>query len=126
MIKVMFPVACLASALLLNRISLKNKTKDAFQQAILLYMIGKLTMSVICALSVQIFFSKDPQVEEAIRMHQESIKIGICKQLKMLFTDKIYLLFVYGPLLSMTMVSASDNHLYSLFKTFSITYVGSP
>ena len=56
-------------------------------------------------------------------LHEESRKLGFCTQLKLLVTDKIYFLFVYGPLVSISLIGATDNHLGSLLVPFGITPV---
>jgi hypothetical protein len=51
------------------------------------------------------------------------MSLGFGTQMKLLLTNKIYLMFVYGPMLSVCLISATDNHLAKLLFPFGITVV---
>lgn len=95
---------------------------ESFKFRILLYMIVKAVICLICIVLVKFVFS-EPTNEKAMGLHEESMKMGIGSQIKLLLTDSTYNLFVFGPLISISMLGAADNHLFMLLAPFNFTRV---
>jgi hypothetical protein len=126
-IAMMIPIAALGSTILLHWLSGGYSKSiippDTFKRYILYYMITKTALSFVCAIMSFLSLDDNKALPQSEVLHEESRKLGFCTQIKLLVTDKVYFLFVYGPLVSISLIGATDNHLGSLLVAFSITKV---
>lgn len=128
-IALMFPIAAQGSTIILFWMKggfTDTETKlDVFKKYIFYYMVVKTCLSFLCAL-LSFFNIDDSKVlPHSVFLHEESRKLGFIPQLKLLLTNKLYLVFVYGPLVSMSLIGSTDNHLESLLLPFGISMVSS-
>jgi len=93
-----------------------------FKTRILFYMIGKTALAAVSAILVKIVIPENP-LSEAVIMHEEARALGLLTQVKLLMTDSTYILFVYGPLISVSLIGGSDNHLQTMLGSFLFTPV---
>lgn len=126
-IAMMFPISALGTTVLLywmkGGFSGVTPKTDQFKTYILYYMIAKTSLAFLCAILSFIFLDDTKTLPQSQALHEESRKLGFFTQLKLLLTDKTYFLFVYGPLVSISLIGATDNHLGSLLLAFGITTV---
>lgn len=128
-IKIMFPITSLATLAGYNRIerqfeaSKGEEAASGFRMTISILMIGKLSLLVVSIVLCKFCLMDEPQVKEAIALHKETMRISFPRQISILVTDKNFLLLVFPPLLSISLISASDNHLYDLLEAFKYSEV---
>lgn len=126
-IAMMFPIAALGSTIMLfwmrGGFSGKDTATDAFKNYIFFYMVAKTGLSFLCAILTFFVMDDTKVLPQSQALHEESRKLGLCTQIKLLLTDKIYFLFVFGPLVSISLIGATDNHLGSLLVAFNISTV---
>lgn len=125
----MFPIGALASLVVLNTLSggLTGVIPDdaTFKKNIFLLLLCKCIASFVCCVLAFLFMDDNRALPNSFVLHEESRRLGICTQMKLLMTDKVYLLFVYGPMISISLLGASNNHLGSLLVAFSLSIVKS-
>lgn len=122
-----FPIGMTMMTILLSYMATPpsgSKILDAatFKARVSIYMYIKTGISIICLGLVQTIF-KEPTNRRALEMHEDSMRLGLGTQFKLLITDSTYNLFVFGPLVSISMIGASDNHLFALLGPFQFTSV---
>lgn len=121
-----FPLGMTIMTILLSYITAVQSGKildaNTFKSRVAIYMYIKAGICVLCLALVQLTF-REPTNKRAVELHEESMKLGLCTQFKLLITDSTYNLFVFGPLISISFLGASDNHLFSLLAPFKYTHV---
>lgn len=123
----MYPIAAFINTVLLfmmkGGFSGIPPTTEEFKARITIYMIVKLVLVLVCALVTFLLMDDTKILKDSLILHEESRKLGLFTQLKLLLTDKIYVLFVFGPIISISFLGATDNHLESLLAAFTISIV---
>lgn len=127
MIAIMFPITAVGSTVTLfwmkgGFTGIETKS-DTFKDYIFYYMVAKTALSGLCAVLSALIFDDEKALPHSALMHEESRRLGFFTQIKLLMTNKLYFLFVYGPLVSISLLGATDNHLGSLLVPFGITDV---
>lgn len=97
-----------------------------FKRSVFFYMILKAFLALFCCFLACVFLDDRQALPHSKALQEETQAIGFSAQLKLLLTNKIYLLFVYGPMLSLCLISATDNHFGKLLSPFGITNVSHP
>jgi Na+/serine symporter len=122
----MFPITVVIMTIVFNFMRSNPKggqlTEQIFKGRVFTYMIIKTTFAALCAVLVK-FVIPQSIPNNAQRLHDESRTLGLLTQLKLLLTDSTYVLFVYGPLISVSLIGGSDNHLDTMLSPFSFTQV---
>jgi hypothetical protein len=123
----MYPIAAFINTVLLfmmkGGFSEIPPTTEEFKARITIYMIVKLVLVLVCALVTFLLMDDTKILKDSLILHEESRKLGLFTQLKLLLTDKIYVLFVFGSIISISFLGATDNHLESLLAAFTISIV---
>ena len=94
-----------------------------FKNSVFYYMITKTFLAFSCTMISYIFLDDRQSLPQSKIVEEESLSLGFSTQMKLLLTNKIYLMFVYGPLFSVCLISATDNHLGRLLLPFGISNV---
>lgn len=126
MIKLVFPITSLLVVYRMNRIEeVYKEVKDSqkFKNEIGQFMYAKLGLIIITTIISQLLLSNSPEVEDAMRDHEENVELDFRERFFSLLTDYNYLLFIFAPLFSITMISSSDNHLLELLQPFTFSEV---
>jgi hypothetical protein len=120
----------LASTLILQWISggFSGVVPDTatFKRSVLYYMILKAFLALFCSVLAFAFLDDRQALSHSKALQEETQALGFSAQMKLLMTNKIYLMFVYGPMLSVCLISATDNHFGKLLSPFGITNVRNP
>ena len=126
----MVPVGLLFSSILNHFLEIGTgqrslqTTSAGFKMRISLYMYAKAGISLLCC-GLCFLISEPPSGTESGRKDQESKAYGLCSQLKILLSNGAYLTFVFGPMFSICLMTATNDNLKVLLTPFKILPVSS-
>ena len=119
----MFPVGLLISSIINHFVGLgvdeKHFTEAEFRSRINIFIYCKTGLALLCC-GLCFLVEKPPSGTQAERQMEETKAYGLCSQLKILMSNGVYLAFVFGPMLSICLLAATDNNLSVLLAPFKI------
>ena len=101
---------------------------DQLKTDIFIFVGIRIVLCILICIFVALFFRQNPINEDVnLALGDENNKFevekGILDQMKVLASDKIYLLFVFGPLLSICSLESIDTHIPRILAVFEFTSV---
>lgn len=122
----MTPIGTLIASIGFGAMIKLGEEKEKLQKQIFVFVVVKVVLCGLITAFVALFFQAKPLDEYSLDTGEssgEKAEQAILTQFLDLIKDKIYILFVYGPLLSIASLESLDSHISRILYIFKFTSV---